>query len=63
MIQSANTGRRDACILDLSSRGLMIHASETVPGGSYLELRRGRHVIVARVVWSRDRRAGLQAQE
>ena len=53
----------DACILDMSSRGLMIQASDPPPGGSYLELRRGRHVIVARVMWSRDRRAGLRAQD
>jgi hypothetical protein len=54
---------QDACILDMSSRGLMIQASDPPPGGSYLELRRGRHVIVARVVWSRDRRAGLRSQD
>jgi hypothetical protein len=54
---------QDACILDMSTRGLMIQAPDPLPGGSYLELRRGRHVIIARVVWSRDRRAGLRAQE
>jgi hypothetical protein len=54
---------RDACILDLSSRGLMIQASEPLPGGSYLELRRGRHIIIARVMWSNGRRAGLRAQD
>jgi hypothetical protein len=54
---------RDACILDMSSRGLMIQAADPPPGGSYLELRRGRHVIVARVMWSRDRRAGLRSQD
>ena len=54
---------RDACILDLSSRGLMIQANDPPPGGSYLELRRGRHVIIARVMWTRDRRAGLRAQD
>ena len=53
----------DACILDMSSRGLMIQASDPPPGGSYLELRRGRHVIVARVMWTRDRRAGLRSQD
>ena len=53
----------DACILDMSTRGLMIQATDPPPGGSYLELRRGRHVIVARVVWSRDRRAGLRSQD
>ncbi len=54
---------RDACILDLSSRGLMIQSSDPLPGGSYLELRRGRHIIVARVMWSRDRRCGLLSQD
>ena len=53
----------DTCILDLSSRGLMIQSSDPPPGGSYLELRRGRHVIIARVMWSRNRRCGLRAQD
>jgi len=57
------SGWRDACILDLSSRGLMIQANNPPAGGSYLELRRGRHVIIARVMWSRDRRCGLRAQD
>ena len=54
---------RDASILDLSSRGLMIQAGEPLPGGSYVELRRGRHLIVARVIWSDDRRSGLRTQD
>lgn len=54
---------RNASLLDLSSRGLMIQASEPPPDGAYLELRRGRHIIVARVIWSRDRRCGLRAQD
>ena len=53
----------DTCILDLSSRGLMIQSSDPPPGGSYLELRRGRHVIIARVMWSHGRRSGLRAQD
>lgn len=57
------SGWHDACILDLSSRGLMIQASVPPPGGSYLELRRGRHVIIARVMWSHDRRCGLRSQD
>jgi hypothetical protein len=58
-----NAAWHDACILDLSSRGLMIQASEPLRGGSYIEVRRGRHVIVARVMWSRDRRCGLLTQD
>ena len=54
---------RDACILDMSSRGLMIQANEPLAGGSYIEVRRGRHVIVARVMWSDSRRCGLRTQD
>ncbi len=57
------SGWRDTCILDLSSRGLMIQSNDPLPDKSYLELRRGRHVIVARVMWSRDRRYGLRTQD
>lgn len=54
---------RDAMILNLSSRGLMIRAEQPPANGSYLELRRGRHVIVARVMWRRDGLCGLRAQD
>ena len=54
---------RDACILDLSSRGLMIQAKEPPRGGTYIELRRGRHIIVARVMWTNGGRCGLRTQD
>ncbi len=54
---------RDAMILNLSTRGLMIKAEQPPPDGAYLELRRGRHVIIARVMWRRDRLCGLRAQD
>jgi PilZ domain len=53
----------DACILNLSSRGLMIHTSRQIPEGTQVEVRRGDHVIVARVVWRDGARAGLQSEE
>jgi hypothetical protein len=53
----------DACILNISSRGLMIRASRPVPQGSMVELRRGDHVIIARVVWREGAKAGLQAED
>lgn len=49
----------DACILNISSRGLMIQAGRAGPEGSEVELRRGDHVIIARVVWREGARAGL----
>ena len=56
-------GWTDACILNISSRGLMIHSSRAGPQGSTVELWRGEHVIVARVMWQDGARAGLQTDD
>lgn len=53
----------DACILNMSSRGMLVHAPTTPSRGSYLEIRRGGYVIVARVVWANDNRFGVQTQD
>jgi hypothetical protein len=53
----------DAFILNVSSRGLMIRASEHLDRGAYIELRRADQVIVARVVWRAGSRAGLRSQD
>jgi len=53
----------DACILNVSSRGLMIHTGRPLARGAQIELRRGDHVIVARVVWREGGRAGLRCEE
>lgn len=53
----------DACIVNISSRGLMIHSGRVGPAGSMVELHRGDHVIIARVVWRDGSRAGLQSDE
>jgi hypothetical protein len=59
------TGPRwnETCILNMSSRGLMIHSPRAVPEGSLIELRRGEHSIVARVVWCDGPRLGLRSEE
>jgi hypothetical protein len=59
----SRSGWTDACILNISSRGLMIHSSLAGPQGSVVELWRGDHVIVARVMWQDGARAGLQTDE
>jgi hypothetical protein len=58
----SSTGWADTCILNISSRGLLIHSARTGPEGSKVELWRGEHVIVARVVWQDGSRAGLQTE-
>jgi hypothetical protein len=53
----------DACILNLSSRGMLVQSGSAPQRGNYLEIRRGRHVVVARVVWSFDERFGVETQQ
>jgi hypothetical protein len=53
----------DACILNISSRGMMIHTGRPIRRGCEVELRRGEHMIVARVMWRDGARAGLRTDE
>lgn len=53
----------DACILNLSARGMLVRAARRPARGSYLEIRRGAHVIIARVVWAKPDRFGVQTQD
>ena len=53
----------DACILNISSRGLMIHSGRPIIQGTQVEIRRGDHVIIARVVWRDGGRAGLRSED
>ena len=58
-----DSGWSDACILNISSRGLMIRSRRRAARGSLIELRHGEHAIVGRVVWSDGAHVGLQAEE
>jgi len=58
-----SAGWSDACILNVSSRGLLIRANQTVAEGSNIELRHREHVIVAQVIWRSGLRAGLHAED
>jgi len=57
------SGWSDACILNLSSRGLMVRARQAPPRGTYVEICRGTHRIVARVVWAEHDRFGALSQD
>jgi hypothetical protein len=59
----SGTSWDDVCVLNLSAHGVGIQAAEPPPRGTYVEIRRGSHVIVARVAWSKGHRAGLRSQD
>lgn len=59
----AGASWEDALILNMSSKGLLVRSNRSVNRGSYLEIRRGPHVIVARVIWSGAGRFGVQTQD
>jgi hypothetical protein len=50
---------RDACILDVSSRGLAVTADNPPQRGDFVELEIGEHKLVGQVKWSGMRRFGL----
>ena len=54
---------QDACILNISSSGMMLQAGKPPPRGHYLEVRRGSYVMIGRVVWSKDYYCGVQLQD
>lgn len=53
----------DACILNISARGLMIHTGRPITKGTQVEVRRGDHVIIARIIGRDGGRAGLRAED
>jgi hypothetical protein len=53
----------DANILNLSSRGLLLHAARPPARGTYIEVRRGGYVIIGRVIWAEANRFGVRAQD
>jgi hypothetical protein len=54
---------QDICIRNISSRGMMVEVQNPPPRGHYLEVRKGGHVIVGRVVWSTGSHVGIVTQE
>ena len=56
-------GWSDACILNVSSRGLLIHSRGGAETGATVELHHRHHAIVARVMWRSGARAGLRTED
>jgi hypothetical protein len=57
------SGWADACILNLSSNGLLIYSDGAAKPGSFVEVRRGSQLVIARVVWRSNQRIGLCSAE
>jgi hypothetical protein len=55
----SQSGWSDACILNVSSRGLLVYSQGAAELGSFVEVRRGGQLVVARVVWRNNQRIGL----
>lgn len=53
----------DACILNVSSRGMLIHSAWPVTQGSMVEILRGDQLIIARVMWSEAGRSGIRSDD
>ena len=51
------------CILNISPRGLSMQAAAAPPRGTYLEIRRGDHEIMACVMWANHHRFGVRTQD
>ena len=56
------TGWSDACILNVSSRGMMIHA-KTSPPDDTIELRHNEFAFVLEIVWRNGTRVGVRSTE
>lgn len=54
---------RDACVLDLSYRGLMATSTPAPRRGAYITLNVGRHELDGQVQWSEGRRFGVRLRE
>ncbi len=53
----------EVCIGNISSRGMLIKAAPAPPRGTYVEIHRGKHVVVGQVRWIEGRRFGISAQD
>ena len=58
-----DAGWFDICIRDISPKGLLVQGGSPPKRGSYVEVRRGNHLIIAKVAWAKDQQFGLTTQD
>lgn len=53
----------DATVRNLSERGMGLDSHLPLRRNQFVEIARGRHRVVGRIVWSKDAACGLRAQD
>lgn len=53
----------DVTVRNVSRRGMMLEMGSPPARGTFVELRRGKLIVVGQVLWARDQRCGLRAQD
>lgn len=56
-------GWQDVRIHNMSAHGLMVEAPGAPARGAYVDIRRGRHLVIGRVVWRHGRHFGVRTQD
>lgn len=54
---------QDVAILNYSAHGLGLTCEDPPPRGTFIEVRRGPFVIIARVAWTKGHRFGVRTQD
>jgi len=63
VLMRSDAGWSEAVVRDISRRGMLISSSLPFRRGTYVEVRRAEHIIVARIMWSVGGRAGARTQD
>ena len=59
----SDAGWSDVVVRNISRRGMLISSNTPVKRGSYIEIRRAHHIIVARIMWAAKDRLGARTQD
>lgn len=62
-IRAGTAAERDSCILDLSSRGMLLTMAVPPAHGAFVEVLAQGHSLVGHVEWSNGRRCGIRLRE
>jgi len=56
-------GRREICVIDISTRGMLATAARPPARGEFVELTIGMNKLAGQVVWASERRFGVTLRE